>query len=221
MLKRILALTLMLSLLCCVGSPSVAKTRAVELNTDNTLIFDSEVNEISVNTFVRALIGLRNELPMNQKLYVIIASPGGQYGAGKKLLAFMDRVPNMELVCKYCASAAGMLFIASKHRRLVIEKSDILMHEMYLAKVTAITASNPFIIKDLVSASEEFNKMHYSRIGMTREAYMNKIKDKVWNVWGGEALKLHLADEQVVLHCNDYIKMLAPKTCNPKKDDDE
>lgn len=218
MLKKIL-LTILLTL--SLASDAVgAKLRTVELKGTNTIIFAGEVNEVSVNTFMRAIIGLRNELPEKETMYVIIASQGGQYEAGKRILGFMNVVPNTQLICRYCASAAGMMFIASKNKRLVTNGSNIVMHEMYLPKVTALTALNKPVLDSLIVSSEEFNKMHYSRIGISREAYMKKIKNKLWTVVGTDALKLHLADEAVLIHCDDYVKMLAPKTCDPKKDED-
>lgn len=198
----------------------IAKVRTLELNYKNTIIFETEVSEISVNVFVRALIGARDILPAKEKLYVLIVSPGGGYDAGKKLLQFLKKMQNTELICKYCASMSGQIFVASGLHRMVIEKSDILMHEMFLPHVTALNATNKSIINNLVASSEEFNKVMYTIIGISKEDYMKKITNKSWNVYGNEALKLHLADELIKIHCDDYVKMLAPQTCNPKKDDE-
>jgi ATP-dependent protease ClpP protease subunit len=125
----------------------------------------------------------------------------------------ISKIPNVTVICKYCASAAGYLLATAPHR-IVFKKSNILMHEMYIPHYTAKMVSRPNVAADLVRQSDEFNKAIYSVIGMTKEQYEAKIIDKEWTLEGEDIVKWHLADKFVVIHCDEYLKTLAPDTCS-------
>jgi ATP-dependent protease ClpP protease subunit len=210
MLKPILAIALVLVMLFFINANSQAltKRRNISLTERNTLILETEITPASVDTFVKAMIGARAMLPDKEILYVIIASPGGDYNVGQLVMNVMKELPNTQLICKYCASMAGEIFVATGNRRLVIDKSIILMHEMYMPHMTAENSKNPSILLQLRTQSDEFNAAHY------------KIVGKEWVVKGVDALKWHLADEIVDLTCNDWVKAIAPETCKPATSED-
>jgi ATP-dependent protease ClpP protease subunit len=222
MLKPILAIALVLVMLFFINANSQAltKRRNISLTERNTLILETEITPASVDTFVKAMIGARAMLPDKEILYVIIASPGGDYNVGQLVMNVMKELPNTQLICKYCASMAGEIFVATGNRRLVIDKSIILMHEMYMPHMTAENSKNPSILLQLRTQSDEFNAAHYKIIGISKEAYEKKIVGKEWVVKGVDALKWHLADEIVDLTCNDWVKAIAPETCKPATSED-
>lgn len=190
--------------------------RTVYLTGENTLIFNQEVTGISVDGFMKAGIGTRIVLHPSKTLYIVIVSGGGEYESGKNLLGFFKVMPNTEVICKYCGSMAGAIFVEAGVKRLVLPKSQLLMHEMYYSHFTAKMGQNPSYITSLQKDSDDFNKFFWSRIPMTKEAYEKKILNTEWNLYGQEIVANHLADELVNIKCDGYVQRLAPDTCTPK-----
>lgn len=220
--KTIAGLMLAISMACisaAVVPAPIAPIKTLELTALNTLVFNEDINAASADSFVSAVVGKRTMLDLYSKgetLFIIIASSGGQYYDVKMMRAMLAKIPNVALICKYCASAAGYLFITHTGKRYVIEKSHLLMHEMYIPKLTAAQVDT-YNFRSLIKDSEEFNKEHYSRIGITREEYEKKIIETEWSVFGSGILDIHLADEIVKLSCNPYVQRMAPDTCKQEK----
>jgi ATP-dependent protease ClpP protease subunit len=144
---------------------------------------------------------------------VVIVSGGGQYGEGVRLMNVINSVPNTTVICKYCASAAGMVFGASTSRRLVIQKSELIMHEMFMDHITA-NMMGPNLANSLKKSSDEFNQIMYSKIGMSKADYEKKILNTEWILDGIDIVKFHLADEFVRLDCDDILKYILKDTCS-------
>lgn len=199
---------------------AVAKPQEVELTRVNTYVFSSEINPVTTDEFMAALVGKRvllDSLNPQAPLYIVIVSGGGSYENSLVMKRIIEKVPHVQLICKYCASAAGFIFGTTPVPRLAIKKSILLMHEMYLAHYTAKNASNPAIARNLITSSEEFNKAMYTKLQMSKEDYEKKIVDKEWNLYGEELVKNHLADKLVTVKCDYYIKQLAPDTCSQEE----
>jgi ATP-dependent protease ClpP protease subunit len=209
-------ITAVLLLATSYSPTSQAKQQIINLHGANTVLLNVEINAATTDTFIAAIIGKRLSLPQDQILYVIIASPGGQYPYGLILQEVFKQVPNIALICKYCASAAGFIFGTADVPRYVTEKSLLIMHEMYLPHLTAKESLRTDILKDLVKSSEDFNRAIYTVIGMSKEDYDKKIVNTEWDVEGEDIVKIHMADKLVTLNCDPYVKSIAPDTCKPK-----
>lgn len=216
--NTVAGIALALSMACFSASmvpPAIAPIKTIELNAINTLVFNEDIDAASADWFVSALIGKRMMLDRHDPkatMYVIIASGGGVYYDVKMMRAMLAKIPNVAVICKYCASAAGYLFITFPGKRYVIEKSHVLMHEMYIPKLTAAQVDT-YNFESLIKDSEEFNEEHYRRIGITRKEYEKKIIEKEWSVFGAGIIEIHLADEIIKLSCNPYVQRMAPDTC--------
>jgi ATP-dependent protease ClpP protease subunit len=216
-MRTIISILLVLAIFGFVPlSTEASKTpKSIHLTYSNSLIFAQEINRLNVGVFISAMIGKRVLLDEDQTLYVVVVSGGGDFGSVLAFMEAMDHIPNMKLICKYCASAAGLLFARSAHPRLAIKKSKFLMHEMYMDHVTAdMVISGPELIVSLIANSDDFNKRLYSLIGISKEAYENKIRNTEWIVGGPEMIKLHLADELVTIECDPFVQSVAPDTCS-------
>lgn len=200
----------------CAYAVPIKAPRTIYLTGENTLIFDTEVTGVSVDVFMKAGVGARQMLAPNKTLYILIVSRGGEYESSKNLIGFFKVLPNTEVICKYCASVAGAMLVESGVKRLVLEKSQLLMHEMFYPHFTAKMAENPIYITSLKKDSDDFNKMFWSKIPMTKEAYEQKIVNTEWNLYGQDIVSNHLADELVTIKCDPYLARLAPDTCSPK-----
>lgn len=215
-MKKIMALLLFLSL----SVPTFAKPlETIELTGNNVVLLNTEMNDANMDTFIAAVAGKRIMLgDETTPLYILIVSGGGTYGSSLKVKKLFEVIPSLQVICKYCASAAGMVFVTHKGPRLAIKKSILLMHEMFLQHATIKDVSNTFEMRLFWQNNEDFNKLHYDLIGISREEYEKKIVGKQWIVEGEEIVKLHLADKVVKIHCDDYINSLAPDTCSEKED---
>jgi ATP-dependent protease ClpP protease subunit len=184
------------------------------MNMGNTLIFDNRIDAVSVTTFMSAMVGKRIMLPAEETLYIVIVSGGGEATAAELLANAVHEIPNTKVICKYCASGAGLVYAtAGKGKRLAIAKSEMIMHEMYLSHVTAKMMLNASLVLRLVNASDGFNKAIYSVIGMSREEYEDRIQDTEWTVRGADLIKFNLADQMVKPTCDEMVRHLIPDTC--------
>jgi len=143
-------------------------------------------------------------------------SPGGRYDSALIMQKILSKIPNTAVICKYCASAAGWIFATAPGPRLVIAKSSLMMHEMYLSHATAHMVINTIAMINFENESDDFNKALYSRIGMSKEAYEKKILNTEWTLDGEDIVKFHLADGLIKIHCDPYMASLAPETCKPE-----
>lgn len=211
---------LILTLLVLISLTAFAAPRSIELAGPNSLFFGEEIDASTVDMAVAAMLGKRIPLPEAEPLYVVLASPGGRYDAGKYFSAVLNKLPNTYVICKACMSDAAFIFAtAPSPKRLAIRKSLLLMHEMYLEKVTAEQVKERRLLSILTQQSYEFNLGMESVLHMTDADYVNKIKDKEWTVQGEELVKLHLADELVTVTCTPYVKSMAPDTCSQTETD--
>lgn len=193
---------------------AATKIDTVRLTGKNTVILYQEMTTVSSDTFIAAVIGKRVFLAEEDTLYILIVSPGGYYAIAQRQREFLRHIPNVSLICKYCASAAGYVFATAKVPRLVIPKSVLMMHEMRIDGVTANMMRTTDNVAGMIESSDEFNKEMYTILQISKDEYNKKIIGKEWNVKGVEIIKLHLADKLVKIECDNYIKILAPDTCS-------
>lgn len=153
-------------------------------------------------------------LPLEETVYIVLVSPGGRYSVGLEIIEVLKSLPNTQLICKYCGSMAGQIFAASGLKRLVINKSRLMMHEMVLPRFTAEMAKYPQLSERLIHNSEAFNAVMYNMIGITKEQYEAKIIGKDWELSGKDIIKHNLADELVRLDCHFLTSEALPDTCS-------
>lgn len=185
----------------------------VYLNGANTVLFDQAIVPQTADTFAKAVMGQRILIGPSQPLYVLIASPGGYVDVGERIYTFLGSMENLTLICRFCASDAGLLFATFKGPRLVTDGTQFIMHEMFMDHVTGEMLRSQLDIAAFIQRSDDFNKRLYNMIGMSRQEYEKKIVKKEWELTGNEIVKNHLADRMVKVACDPYMKSLAPITC--------
>lgn len=194
---------------------TVVNAREIELGTHNTVILDGRLDMLAIDQFAPAAVAKRMFLPEQETLYVLIASEGGQAGAAYELLSIIDSLPNTAVICKFCASGAGMIFAATKQKRLAIDKSVAIMHEMFQPKLTANIARNRSRLNDLIASSEAFDKVMYTSLKMRKKDYQSRINDKEWEIKGKELVDFKMADELITVKCiGERFPLIAPDTCS-------
>jgi ATP-dependent protease ClpP protease subunit len=185
------------------------------LTPSNTYVMSGGINNLSVDQTISGIIGKRVLLDAisgeEATLYLIISSTGGYYKSSlilKEFLATALTSANVKIICDYCGSAAGMLFITAEQERLVTYQSQVMMHEMYQPRFTANYAKDKELLQSLIQDSDIFNQMIYSELGITKEAYEAKIIDKEWNVYGKDLVKIKAADRYVIINCSPSLKAM-------------
>jgi len=221
MIANLVKQLFIMAIIMVVTVSAVAKApQTVELTGVNTYVFSNEINAVTTDEFISALIGKRailDNVDPKATLYIVIVSGGGEYYNAVLMKELIAKVSNVTLICKYCASAAGFIFGTTSVPRLAIKKSIVLMHEMYIPKLTANNAKNPALLNSLIKDSDAFNLALYSKIGISKEEYEKKIINKEWTLYGEDVVKYKLADKLVTIHCDGYVKQLAPDTCSQEE----
>lgn len=201
---------LLASLLFC-SSVFGVELEKIELTVKNIAYISETIDKTTALSDIKSIAGSRLMLPMDKTLYIIIASYGGDIDAAYAIERSISVLPNVKVICTYCASAAGHIFLASDVPRLVVKNSKMMMHEV---KQTMTAAE---CTKDRIEAfkkdSDDFNKIFEQKLGLTSKEYCLKIKDTNWTVDSAEMLKLGLADKLVSVKCDDFVKQIAPNTC--------
>lgn len=216
-LIKIKILAVLMCLFTTSGCTTFAKTtkpsRKIHLEGRNTIVYAQGVSIYEYDLVLHALMAKRLMLPEEETLYLVISSPGGYYHVARGMMFALNRLPNIALVCLNCHSAAGLIFMTSPHPRLVVEKSKLMMHEMYNAHATAKFMNNEDNRTDFSRSSDEFDNLIATALKMDVEAYRVKVTNKSWTLQGKDIVKNHLADEVVTVGCDDYVKSIAPVTC--------
>jgi len=187
----------------------------VTLTASNTVIYDTDISLVSVNNIYSSIVNKRSITPIYEPIYLVIVSGGGQYSAVRLLVDNLRQIPNLVMICRYCASSAGYLFATHSGRRLVSKGSELLMHEMFIPKLTANDTKNPQVITSLVQSSNEFNQTIAKIIGISIEQYEAKIiPNKEWSLLDADIVKHKLADAVISkIECDVWIRQMAPMTC--------
>lgn len=190
-----------------------SEVNTINLTGSNTVVFDLQIDAVSADNFLSSIVSKRAFLDEKQPLYLVIISGGGNYSEAVAMRAIIKQIPNLVVICKYCGSAAGYLF-ATSPKRYAIDKSIMMMHEMFIIKVTAKQIVDPATVKGLLISSFNFDKTIYSVIGISREEYESHITNKEWEVRGKDLVRLHLADKLVKVTCDTYMSNLIHDTCS-------
>lgn len=202
--------TFLAAFLLCVTAKA-ALYREVQLSGSNTVFMASEINTLSVNKDMGDIMGKRLLLPQAETLYIVLVSPGGSVPDGVVLANFIAQMPNVQLICIYCASMAGAIFEMVPVKRLVLEKSNIMMHEMRISASAKVLT--PKLLKNFKKQSDIFNKLFYTKLNWSKAKYEQLIENSEINMDGFEMVKGGLADEIIIIKCDQYLQSFAPRTC--------
>lgn len=213
MKKLILAIILLTTQLAVAKPRRPDALREITLTPYNTVYLGGMIHRGMVDAFVFEMVIKRAFLDSKEPLFILINSGGGEVYAAMDIAAAIKDTPNIELVCSYCGSAAAYIFEATSKPRLISHQSNILMHEMYITHMTAEMLTNIRAIAEFVRLSDEFDKLFYTTIGITREEYMDHIRNRVWVLFGDDMLSHHLADKRVKISCDKDVAAVEYNLC--------
>lgn len=196
-----------------VALPVFAKTPAIKLDFTNSYLISDEMTPGSAIKDVKGILYTRVLLPVNETLYIIIDSPGGSVAAMVYIANNLQNLVNTKVICVDCASAAAALFQLIGEERLVGKNTLYMMHEM---KITVSANNlNEDVVKNFKMNSDEFNKIFYEKMKMSKKDYDERIKDKDWTVDGEQMKILKLADKIIKIECDEILQnIVMPKACH-------
>ncbi len=211
MLKLLIFILVFLQTISAYGE---TKPEIINLNIKNTVFLSDNIGPIVVDNVLFSLFAKRTTTPIDSPIYLILDTDGGALNSAYLLVKSAEHIPLITVFCKYCASAGGYIFeILSPKSRLVTIKSSMMMHH---ASFGFTTATTPTYVADFIDESDRFDQVFYTRIGITKSAYEDKIRLKTYELKGKEILNNHLADRLVTIECDPYIAMLDPVLCEVK-----
>lgn len=214
-MKFLTSLLYFVCFLVAFNVPAQSKENKIHLHVRNTIIFNQEIDLVSTDTIISAILGKRVLLDPKETLYVVLVSSGGLYVGAQKISQAINAMENVAVLCRYCASGAAYIFCTSGSEKLVNNGSVFITHEMALPKVTARQVIEGTDLLSLTLESLEFDTTMSSAMNVEFEKYQQKIAGKDWQVNGKDNLK-YCAKKYVTITCDRYVTELAPNTCANK-----
>lgn len=209
-MKIIMLVTALLS--CSVFSyaestiPWVVKSKAIELNSKNTVVFRGTVDSQNVLTAsldlaAKALKRGTADYP----IYLVLDSPGGSIDDGEDFIAFAKTFKNVQTISIFAASMASAIVQALPGKRLITENGILMFHR---AKggvsgqfETGELESRLAFYKNIVRSMEQRSA---NRMSMPLSEYKAKVKDELWLV-AKEAVAQKAADAIVAIECSQEL----------------
>lgn len=191
--------TLLLSLLLTASTYAETLT----ITPDNAVIINQGISNASVSSAMQSLIELdAKRTDKNQKIYIVLNSPGGSIVAGNKFINFANTFENIHTVCMFCASMAHAISQAITGERIATT-DNIMMAHRARGSVSGQFEDGELeqrlkLWKKIVRSMEQRNA---DRIGISLKRYKKLVKDEWWT-YGPESKKLNVVDKLVKLKCS-------------------
>jgi ATP-dependent protease ClpP protease subunit len=179
------------------------QARALNLNTANTVNLRGSINESSVAKAYQDIESLRNLRGVAKyPIYLVVNSPGGSVLQGMKLIKYMKTVPNLKVICLFCASMAHAILQHHPEERLILEDSMLMAHR------ASATFRGQFAqgevestLKVLSALINYLESITANRIGLSLKDYKQKIINEWWT-FGAESIKQNVADRVITINCS-------------------
>lgn len=184
----------------------IASARTVELNSKNHVLISGNINaESIIRAAARLSILLNDRGSSDYKIYIVLDSPGGSIDPGVFFIDKFKNVPNIETLTLYAASMASAIVEALPGKRLCTHSpASYMFHEAsnnYM-RITITRTILQELVKDATKDFDDFDRLVYPRLKISKEVYEEKIKGKIWSLSCDEAIKTNVADEKVVISCS-------------------
>lgn len=133
--------------------------------------------------------------PQEKDWVLYLNTPGGSVMDGIRLLPYLE---NRNVTCVVDrAYSMGFLLLQACSTRLMLPYGSLMQHDMYLGFQDDYTKIKSYM-EFLTKIYERLTGMQHTRIGISREEYLKRIKDNWW-LTAEEAVKENCADGIVPL----------------------
>lgn len=177
------------------------------LTPENTVNIVGNIDYNSMHQAEKDILDLREKHP-NDIIYLVMKSGGGDVPSGMDFQRFLDSQSNIKTITIFAASMASGIVESNKGERLIVEDGILMFHRATVGIRGTVNdgevETQLDLIKQVIDILEERN---YSRIGISKEDYKNRVKDNWWEV-GFNAVKENLADGVVKIKCSKELEKL-------------
>jgi ATP-dependent protease ClpP protease subunit len=165
--------------------------KSIHLTTNNTVVLKGKINDESVGYVIKEILKKEPE-------YMYIDSSGGSIMAGSYLL---ETLRNVKIKC-IIGKAYSMAFVILQacDKRYILPTSTAMQHQASLRIDGELLQVKEYIA--MVETMEDYmNDMQSVRIGMTKDAFVDKVKTEWW-LYGVNIIKHGIADDVISITCS-------------------
>jgi ATP-dependent protease ClpP protease subunit len=173
---------------------NIAHSEIVELTKENSHVLYGEVNHDSVNNAIIAL-------SKPEVKYLVLNSPGGDVGAGNRLISWLPNKPKLICIANFAASMAFSTLQACP-TRYVVGNSIIMQHQITLSLGPLPLTQFDEMYRGLLRSYKINYEREAKRLGLTLKNYLSKVQSDFWMFTGEDAVNQKAADKVVTVKCS-------------------
>lgn len=171
----------------------------ITLTEDNMVTLDQAFTDESVTQVMQELQKLSDRLDRDDKIYLVLNSPGGSISAGLSLLSFVKALPQKVKTLTIFAASMGFDTVQGLDERLILDTGTLMSHQASFV-VRGETEQVKVRLKYYLSLYDAMDVNAAERMQMSVEAYKALINDEYW-VYGKKAVLDKAADRVVLARC--------------------
>ena len=152
---------------------------------------EGPINKRSVDEIIYEF----HTMPQENDWILYLNTPGGSVMDGVRLLPYLE---NKNVTCVVDkAYSMGFLLLQACSKRLMLPYGTIMQHDMYLGFEDDYTKIKSYM-EFLSGIYDKLTSMQYTRIGISKEEYLRKIKDNWW-MTAEDAVQENCADDIILM----------------------
>ncbi len=204
-MKKLLLILLLL--------PTLAFSKTIELNENNTINFNQDFNSMFVAKKQIEAITLCSK-NVGKDIYVALYSPGGSISAGQLFFDTLNALPCKFHTITVFSASMGYQTVQNLGKRFIIPSGILMSHRAQISGLSGELGGDlDQIMKLLKDNVKELEIVAANRAGITLEDYRKAISDELW-MTAREAVKLNHADEVVLVKCNETLMGTSSQVVN-------
>lgn len=134
-----------------------------------------------------------HSMPEQEDWILYLNTPGGSVMDGVRLLPYLE---NKNVTCVVDkAYSMGFLLLQACTNRIMLPYGSLMQHDMYLGFEDDYTKIKSYM-EFLSRVYDRLTTMQHTRIGISKEEYLRRIKDNWW-MTAEEAVEANCADKIV------------------------
>lgn len=180
--------------------------KRIMLRAENTLVFRSDFNALSIAKLQQELLQLDSKLNRGEPIYLVLDTPGGSIDAGNQFIDLASSLNRPVHTITVFAASMGFSTVQRLGTRYILPSGTLMAHRATVGGVSGqipgefLTAAANLL--RLVTKLEEHSA---KRLRISMDQYTQLVKDEYW-VDGEDAVRQGAADELASISCDDSLK---------------